>query len=184
MGGDPTFGHERTCEPDPRLTIGEFARRSMLSPKALRLYDRMGVLAPAEVDPGNHYRRYRESQLATTRLVARLRQLEMPLAQVAAIVSTPDDQRSEALIAYWEAVERRIAGQREVLMYLLIALAGKERNFDMFEIQERDIPEQLVLTEQRHVTVDALEEWMGAAFGRIWEIAPRFGGITGPLLAI
>ena len=36
---------------DPHLTIGEFARRSLLSPKALRLYDRQGLLVPAEVDP-------------------------------------------------------------------------------------------------------------------------------------
>lgn len=184
MDADPCTGHERTGEPDAWLSIGEFVRRSMLSPKALRLYDRMGVLAPAQIDPVNGYRRYRESQLTTARLVARLRQLDMPLAQVAAIVTTPEERRSDALIAYWEAVERRIAGQREVLMYLLIALAGKERNFDMFEIQERDIPEQLVLTEQRHITVDALQDWMGEAFGRMWEIAPRFGGVTGPLLAI
>ena len=108
----------------------------------------------------------------------------MPLAQVASIVDAPADRRSEALIAYWEAVERRIAGQREALMNLLIALAGKERSFDMFEVQERAIPEQIVLTEQRHVTVDVLPGWMGEAFGRMWELAPRFGGITGPVMAI
>jgi DNA-binding transcriptional MerR regulator len=185
MGHDPTSGIERPGDaPDRWLSIGAFARRSLLSPKALRLYDRLGILSPADVDPGNGYRRYRESQLATARLIARLRQLDMPLAQVAEVVGAPEDSRSDALIDYWEAVERRIAGQREVLMYLLIALAGKERTFDMFEIQERDIAEQTMLTEQRHITVDALPDWMGAAFGRMWEMAPRFGGISGPLLAI
>jgi hypothetical protein len=33
------------------LTIGEFARRSRLSMRALRLYDRIGLLRPAEVVP-------------------------------------------------------------------------------------------------------------------------------------
>jgi DNA-binding transcriptional MerR regulator len=47
------------------LTIGAFARRARLSPKALRLYDRLGILSPAAVDEHNGYRRYRESQLAT-----------------------------------------------------------------------------------------------------------------------
>jgi DNA-binding transcriptional MerR regulator/effector-binding domain-containing protein len=170
--------------PDPRLSIGQFARRSFLSPKALRLYDSLGVLSPAEVNPENGYRNYRESQVETARLIARLRQLDMPLAQVAEIVAAPEDQRSDALVAYWDAVERRIAGQRDLLMYLLIKLAGKERNFDMYEIKERDIPEQLMLTEQRHITVPDLVDWMGATFGRMWEIAPQFGGITGPVIAI
>ncbi|MCW2907565.1 MAG: hypothetical protein JWL68_2354, partial [Actinomycetia bacterium] len=33
------------------LTIGEFARASRLSPKALRLYDELRLLTPARVDP-------------------------------------------------------------------------------------------------------------------------------------
>ncbi len=32
------------------MTIGEFARRSRLSPKALRLYDELGLLVPVRVD--------------------------------------------------------------------------------------------------------------------------------------
>ncbi|MCK9897408.1 MerR family DNA-binding transcriptional regulator [Frankia sp. AgB32] len=33
------------------LTIGEFARLSQLSPKALRVYDDLGLLRPERVDP-------------------------------------------------------------------------------------------------------------------------------------
>ena len=51
-----------------------------------RVGDRVRV-TPAHVDPSNGYRRYRESQLATARLVAMLRRLEMPLVQVAEVVS-------------------------------------------------------------------------------------------------
>jgi PPM family protein phosphatase len=39
------------------MTSGEFARASRLSPKALRLYDELGLLSPAEVDPVTGYRR-------------------------------------------------------------------------------------------------------------------------------
>ncbi|MBO0744948.1 MAG: MerR family DNA-binding transcriptional regulator, partial [Candidatus Dormibacteraeota bacterium] len=38
------------------LTIGAFSRRSRLSMKALRLYERVGLLSPARVDPENGYR--------------------------------------------------------------------------------------------------------------------------------
>jgi protein phosphatase len=37
--------------PDAPLTIGAFAQASRLSLKALRLYDDLGLLAPARVDP-------------------------------------------------------------------------------------------------------------------------------------
>ena len=185
MLGDESDGNKRPSQPlDPRLTIGQFSRRSLLSAKALRLYDRQGLLVPAEVDRETGYRHYRESQLVDARLIARLRKLDMPLADVAILMAASGERRGDALVTWWDAVERRLAAQRELLVHVLIELAGKERNFDMYEIQERDIPEQLMLTEQRHTTVDGLQDWMDATFGRMWEMAPRFGGITGPIVAI
>lgn len=169
---------------DAHLSIGQFSRRSLLSPKALRLYDQQGLLIPAEVDPMNGYRRYRESQLADARLIARLRLLDMPLADVAKVLATPSEHRGNALVAYWEAVERRIAAQRDVLMYLLIQLAGRERNYDMFEIQERDTPAQTVLTEQRHTTVNGLTDWLSDCMPRLHSVAADRGGVTGPAFII
>jgi DNA-binding transcriptional MerR regulator len=62
------------------ISIGEFARRSRLSLKALRLYDERGVLVPARVDQGSGYRYYDTAQLEETPLVVMLRQLQAPLA--------------------------------------------------------------------------------------------------------
>ena len=104
------------------LAIGVFARRARLSQKALRLYDRLGVLTPAYVDPESGYRRYREGQLATARLVAMLRRLDMPLAQVAAAAAAPGPQAAALLDAFWEGVERRHASQRELVSHLRIRL--------------------------------------------------------------
>jgi PPM family protein phosphatase len=64
------------------LTIGEFARASRLSPKALGLYDELGLLTPARVDPVSGYRLYEPGQLDRARLVAWLRRLGMPLARI------------------------------------------------------------------------------------------------------
>jgi DNA-binding transcriptional MerR regulator len=174
---NPTVAREPA---DPLLSIGVFARRSRLSPKALRLYDRLGVLTPAHVDRDNGYRRYRESQLATARLVAMLRRLEMPLAQVAEVVSAPGPRGAALLAAYWEAVERRHASQRELAAHLRIRLLGGEGDFGMYEIRERDVPEQVVLTEQRHVKVDELPRWIPAATDRLLGAAQGHGGPAGP----
>jgi DNA-binding transcriptional MerR regulator len=166
------------------LTIGVFARRSRLSPKALRLYERLGLLVPAHVEEENGYRRYRESQLETARLIALLRRLDMPLASVAEIVDAPEARRADLVGAYWESVERRLASQRELVAHLRIRLSGAEGSYDMYEIKERDVAEQLVLTEQRHVRVPELSEWLPATIGRLVTTAETAGGLAGPVLVI
>ena len=173
---------EETTVPDRPLSIGVFARRSLLSRKALRLYDRLGLLTPDHVDPATGYRRYRESQLKVARLVAMLRRLDMPLAQVAEVISAP--RPAQALEAYWEAFERRVANRRELVAHLLIRLSGDERNLGMFDIQQRDVPEQLVLTEQRHVLVDQLADWLGTTMPRQAKTAAEYGGIVAPQFVI
>ena len=145
---------------DPLLSIGVFARRSRLSMKALRLYDHVGLLKPAQVDLGTGYRRYRESQLATARLVVMLRRLDMPLVQVAEIVSARGRLGAERLASYWEGFERQVAGQRELVGYIRGKLLGTEETMRLSEIRQREVPEQLMLTEQRHVEVDQLPAWI------------------------
>ncbi|WP_036376598.1 MerR family transcriptional regulator [Micromonospora sp. ATCC 39149] len=67
-------------------SIGELARASGLTISALRFYDRSGVLAPALVDPVTGYRWYADDQVVPARLVAGLRRVGMPLAEIAAAV--------------------------------------------------------------------------------------------------
>jgi hypothetical protein len=55
------------------MTIGAFARASRLSPKALRLYDDLGLLTPTHVAPTTGYRFYEQGQLERAWLVAWLR---------------------------------------------------------------------------------------------------------------
>ena len=52
------------------VSIGEFSRLSRLSPKALRLYDELGLLVPARVDAETGYRWYADTQLDQARLVS------------------------------------------------------------------------------------------------------------------
>ncbi len=178
--GVGVFARPAAAVSDPLLTIGVFARRSRLSMKALRLYDRQGLLRPAHVDSSSGYRRYRESQLPTARLIAMLRRLDMPLATVAEIVSAPRLDGAGLLAEYWSAVERRIASQRELTAHLRVRLLGDERSFGRFEVHERDVPEQMVLTEQRHVRVEELPTWIGTATERLTRRAADFGGVAGP----
>jgi len=169
---------------DRPLSISVFARRSLLSMKALRLYDRLGLLRPDSVDPDTGYRFYRESQLEPARLIGLLRRLDMPLATVAAVIGVAPADRTAVLATYWAETEQRHGRQRELVTYLQNRFTGNERQLDMFKIQERDIPDQFILTEQRHTTVGGLTDWMGAAIGRHWQTAEAYGGISGPIFVI
>ncbi|MEU4448234.1 MerR family transcriptional regulator [Actinosynnema sp. NPDC050801] len=160
------------------LGTGEFARRSRLSVKALRLYERQGLLRPAQVDAGNGYRRYREDQLVGARLVALLRRLDMPLAEVAKIVAAPDGERAGLLADYWARVEHRMAVQRGLAAHLRVVLSGGKGLVDMYEIKQRDVPEQVVLTEQRHLLQPALEEWIAGSMARLVKAAEGHGGVS------
>ena len=166
------------------MNVSTFARRSRLSRKALRLYERDGLLRPHLVDPDNGYRWYHERQLDDARMIYRLRGLDMPLERIAAVLAAPPDQRSAVLGRYWAEVEHRVAGQRHLVDHLRMHLDGKRGHYDMTEIHEREIAEQRVLTEQRHTTVQHLHPWLPAAIGRVWEIAPAYGGVTGPIVVI
>ncbi|MFD4525473.1 MerR family transcriptional regulator [Streptomyces sp. NPDC058470] len=165
------------------LTIGAFAARSRLSPKALRLYDRLGLLAPAHVDEVSGYRYYRADQIERARLVALLRQLDMPLARIAGVVEAGDAEGSLAaaalLDAYWADAEARFAAQRTLAEYLRGRLSGRSSEmYEKFVIETVDVPEQVVLTESRHTLADELPTWIPASLGRLEEGARVCGGAT------
>lgn len=108
------------------LTIGEFARASRLSAKALRLYDELGLLRPAAVDERNGYRRYAPDQLEPARLVAWLRRIGMPLAEIRTIVELPGAAAAEAVRKYWQRVEADVTARRRLAADLVEYLSGKD----------------------------------------------------------
>jgi serine/threonine protein phosphatase PrpC len=112
-------GHPGRYEEDVSvglLTIGAFARAAHLTPKALRLYDRLGLLPPAAVDPDSGYRIYETGQLERARLIARLRRIGMPLAEIRKVCASDPAGAAEAVRAFWQrtatdnAARARLAG--------------------------------------------------------------------------
>ncbi|HEU5205564.1 MAG TPA: helix-turn-helix domain-containing protein [Candidatus Limnocylindrales bacterium] len=94
---------------DDLLSIGRFARLSGLSVGALRHYDDTGLLAPAEVDRFTGYRRYHRDQLETARAIGRLRDLEVSLETIRAVLATDDPGERQRLLGEQRArVEARL----------------------------------------------------------------------------
>jgi len=108
------------------LTIGAFARASRLSPKALRLYDELGLLPPARVDQVTGYRFYAPEQLERARLVAWLRRLGMPLARIRVVCALPPYQAAGEVQDFWARVEADTAARRELAAFLVDQLTRED----------------------------------------------------------
>jgi DNA-binding transcriptional MerR regulator len=70
-----------------------------LSVKTLRHYHHVGLLEPAQVNPDTGYRYYSPDQIPQAQVIRRLRDLEMPVAEVKAVLAAPDVPTRNALIA-------------------------------------------------------------------------------------
>jgi DNA-binding transcriptional MerR regulator len=112
---------------DDLIPIGRFARLSGLSVGALRHYDELDLLRPADVDSFTGYRRYRAEQLEVARTIARLRELEVPLDEIRIVLAADEPaERARRLAAHRSRVEARTHRLQRVLHQVSQLAAGKE----------------------------------------------------------
>jgi len=145
-----------------RLTIGEMARHTRLTVKALRWYDEVGVLPPDHVDPASGYRYYRPEQVGQARLVGLLRELEMPLPLVAEFLAAPS---GESLRAWWRGEHALFRRREDLLQYLLITLS--EGDPTMFDVDTREAEAEKVATITGQVLQPDLPHFIPDAIGRL-----------------
>jgi DNA-binding transcriptional MerR regulator len=141
------------------VSIGEFARRSRLSLKALRFYDERGVLVPSRVDHASGYRYYDTAQLEEARLVVMLRQLQLPLAAVKELLACDPADAAARIAEHWRSAEAAHDARRDLVDYLVNRLSGKRSV--MYQVATRAMPERSLLCLKRNVDEQGM--W---AFGK------------------
>ena len=120
------------------LTVGDFSRITHLSVKTLRHYHEVGLLEPATVNPGTGYRYYSAAQVPTAQVIRRLRDLEMPVSQVKAVLDAPDAPARNALIAaHLGQLEAELAQTRAAVESLRNLLQPPQ---DAPVIEHRSVP--------------------------------------------
>ncbi|MFJ4164618.1 MerR family transcriptional regulator [Microbacterium sp. NPDC089698] len=134
------------------MKIGEFAGLTGLSVKALRHYDEIGALVPADVDDRSAYRPYGESQVRAGVVIRALRDVGVPLPAVSAAISGGEaDQALEThRVRVLEQREREDRAFREAAG-LLHALAVP------IVIRERSMPAQHFVGQVITVPVDDVD---------------------------
>lgn len=164
------------------LTIGDFARQTRLTAKALRLYDETGLLRPAGVDPSSGRRRYGTCQIRGGRLIGMLRGADLSLAEIRLLLADLDANRDLAIARldrHLTELEARHTGRRFLIRHIHAIL--REEDHPMFPIQTRHVPAQRVMSIQRRLRVpetDAFAREAKAAFTAHLGGAPPSGPFT------
>ncbi|HPF86984.1 MAG TPA: MerR family transcriptional regulator [Candidatus Limiplasma sp.] len=71
----------------PLLRIGEIAAFFNVSVKAIRLYEKKGIIIPAKIDPATGYRYYAPDQVQTLDALLELKALGFSLKEIKTILS-------------------------------------------------------------------------------------------------
>ncbi|GEK80253.1 MerR family transcriptional regulator [Agrococcus baldri] len=96
------------------MLIGEVARRSGVSSRMLRHYDRLGLVAPSERTDGG-YREYGQGDLERLLRVEALRSLGLSLAQVGEVLDDAASAPAALVPRLIAQAEERIARERQLL---------------------------------------------------------------------
>lgn len=160
---------------DPLMSIGAFSRASFVSVKALRAYHESGLLVPDSIDPATGYRRYRVSQLTDAAVIRRLRDLDLPLREVAEIVAARDPEITREVIALHQAtMERRL---EEVAAIVDELQAAVERPAQQTPVHTRVEAETHALTVRGTVDERSYGPFLDDAFGRLFAAAVTTGAV-------
>ena len=147
------------------MPIGVFARATRLSVRVLRNYDRLGLLVPALVDPGTGYRRYSVDQFPRAGLIRRLRELEVPLPEIAEILAADSPQGAQAAV---ERHRRRVVARAARLDEIAGRLAAVLAEPGWLEVYERRRDRQVTARLLARTPPAGLAETLGSGFARLF----------------
>ena len=123
------------------LKISEFSKLSHLTIKALRFYEKEGLLKPAFVDECSGYRYYETFQLGVAAKIKSYRQLDLSIDEIKAVFNGADvkeilQEKFKSLTKEKQIIESRLSIIKSIL----------EDNEMKYQVTEKVIPEKIVYT--------------------------------------
>lgn len=125
------------------LKIGEFSKLSLTTVKALRFYEKEGLLMPASVDKWTGYRYYETAQLETAARIKAYRQMGLSIEEIKSIFFGSDARtilsaRAELLRKQKRETEHRLS----IIEYVL------EEKKMKYQVTVKQIPEMIVYSSE------------------------------------
>lgn len=147
------------------LTVGEFSRMTHLSVKTLRHYHQVGLLEPAEINAVTGYRYYAHEQIRAAQVIRRLRDMEMPVAEVKAVLDAPETATRNALIAnHLDRLETQLATTQAAVDSLRSLLRRPARPI---VVEHRTVPPLPAAVIRQTVDRESVLSWWHGALGEL-----------------
>ena len=161
------------------LSIGEFSQFTHLSVRTLRRYHDAGLLEPAKVDRSSGYRYYTVDQIPTAQVIHRLRELEVPVADVRRILHSADPSaRAELVADHLIRLESQLDRTRAAVASLHRLLQPDPAHV---EIELRHVPAITVAAIEDDVDHDDVLDWYAGAMAELDAVVSSPKGNPGGL---
>lgn len=182
------------------FTIGRFAALTGVSTKALRYYDEIGLLRPAEVNARTRYRRYSADQLQQMAIILALKQMDVPLSEIQRTLRSDRSvaERKRFLVQAKMALEQSLSEKARSLAWVTAELKRLgEEGWPIPVMLKTGHELYIVSLRSRLKTYGDLEAFekelgarvpnssRGAAHGVLWHRCADSGAVEGePFIAV
>jgi DNA-binding transcriptional MerR regulator len=155
------------------LKIGDFAKISQVTVKALRYYDEMGLIKPIEIEPHSGYRYYSFDQLPRLNRILALKDLGLSLDQIGDLLKKglPAEQLRGMLRLKQAEIQERLVEEQERLERVAARLRQIEQENEMFT-------HDIVLKKIEPILIASIREIIPAYAeqGHLWNELERYLG--------
>src|SRR5258708_5335437 len=154
------------------LKIGDFSRLSLVSVKALRYYDELGLLRPARVDEFTGYRYYSASQLTRLNRILVLKDLGLSLQKIALLQDKeliPDQIRGMLRLKQVELQQQLEEGQtRLARIEAWLQVFEQEASMPAYDVVLKNVaPLQVVQVSGVALSMEQIGPTLGRLFGQL-----------------
>ena len=136
------------------MHIKEFAMLTGVSVRTLHYYDEIGLLIPFAVDEQNGYRFYDERCLERMQEILFYRELDFPLKDIQAILSSPDYDKQTALKEQKHLLTLKKERLERLITALDSAMKGENLTMNVFDNSEFE-------AQREQYAKEAKEKWGG-----------------------
>lgn len=152
------------------LPIGQFARLTGLTVRAVRHYGELGLLQPTDVDPDTGYRYFAQGQVVDAERIKRLRFLELALDEIQEILAADDpDLTRTKLLSHRAKMAELAATTEQILTTLQKIIEGEEELVPGImdlgdEVEIKEVPAHPVLIIRERAPLEKMSEVIPAAY--------------------
>lgn len=149
-----------------QFSIGQFAKLTGLTPRALRIYAKEGLLQPEVINPETGYRYYSQAQSLIAERIRLLRSIDMPLEDIREVLSHSGTEICKELLqSHKQRIEMQLREYQEALQALEDLSA---RDINAYPVSIKNVPEQSVIYVQRQTSLLQIETVRERAFGELY----------------